>query len=460
MQDQNQQSSLGQEYKAQETKSEASSYRLITRSLTGDAVDTWGLQRILERKVVASDFVSFQCFTTGRNVDIYVVDSGVNANHVEFYSSEPGETRVSVLFDAFGGHGEDHLGHGTHMASLIAGQQVGFAVNAHLHIVKVFDRELAVNPDHIVAGLDRAIQHHQQKKSVRPSVLNLSFSTVKSGRIDRKIQEAVAAGMVVVCAAGNNNQEATMYSPAHLAEVITVGAIDAHNQLVSGERGSNFGSSVDILAPGFEVEGAGASNDRDYFKTSGSSVSAAYAAGVCACYLEQFPKADPFQVKEFLIRTATIGEAQFSQQATAQATPNRILFYEMQKLSPRWVDNNTTLVGIFFWGQEARAQVQCNSRTGSTLKYEVVDGHLPEGLVMTAAGEITGQLSPYRSEFGEKTQYYTFLIRATDTNGSTDRLFYCVATEEAEIQKENFTDAYLVELSKALCGCGCGCCSS
>ncbi len=438
-----------------------SSYRLITRSLTGDAVDTWGLHRILERKIVATDFVSFQCFNTGRGVDVYVVDSGIQAQHIEFYSSDPDEKRVNILFDAFGGGGEDHIGHGTHMASIIAGQQVGFAVNAHLHIVKVFDRELVVNPDHVVAGLEHAIQHHQQKTSGRPSVLSLSFSTVKSGRIDKKIQEALAAGMTVVCAAGNHAQEASQFSPAHLGEIITVGAIDQQNQFITGEKGSNYGAQVDILAPGFEVEGAGIANDRTYYKISGSSVSAAYTAGVCACYLEQFPSADPFQVKELVIRSATTGAVDFGATEIGEATPNRILFYEMQKLAPRWIDNNTTLVGIFFWGQEARGQVQCSSRTDADLQFAIVDGHLPEGLTLNSSGEIRGQLSPYRDQFGEKTQYYTFLVRATDVNGSTDRLFYCVATEEAEIQKENFTDAYLVELSKAACACcGCGCCSS
>ena len=254
----------------------------------------WGLDRIDQRETELNDTYNYTL--TGAGVSVYVFDSGINSSHEEFTGRiEPG---FNVINDAYGT--EDCSGHGSHTASLIGGTTYGVAKQVKLIPVRVLNcRSGNSSSATLYTAINWVIEHHQTGV---PAIINLSVGMSKSIAFNEAAQALIADGLIVVGAAGNQNRDACLYSPASEPSVISVGGIDRAALRASY---SNYGSCVDIFAPGSDLVGAWFGSTDIYRSSSGTSNAAPIVSGIVALMLEDNPSLTQSQVKERLKTNAT-----------------------------------------------------------------------------------------------------------------------------------------------------------
>jgi subtilisin family serine protease len=264
----------------------------------GDTQPTppWGLDRIDQRTPALDGLYTYQ--STGKGVTAYIVDTGLRYTHEDFSG------RASFGFDAFGGNGSDCQGHGTHVAGTVGGTRYGVAKEVSLVSVRVLDCSGGGTTASVIAGLDWIVAN-----ATRPAVANLSLSGGGNTALDDAIRRVVAAGVTVAVSAGNKSMTACYFSPARVAEVITVGATDDTDAPASF---TNYGSCVDLYAPGVSIVSAGAGSDNASAIKSGTSMSAPHTAGVAALVLEGSPSASPQLVSATLADWSTKRIVRFS----------------------------------------------------------------------------------------------------------------------------------------------------
>ncbi len=247
----------------------------------------WGLDRIDQLGIPLSG--SFTYETTGSTVDAYIFDTGIRPDHFEFTGRiKPGYNTIST-----GLAPDDDNGHGTHVAGILGGTKYGVAKGINLIPVKVLDRFGTGTFTQIIAGIDWAIANH----TTRPAVGNVSISGPVSVGLDEAIRRAIADGIVMCVAAGNNAVDASTASPGRVAEAITVGSVTNTDQWSAF---SNFGTGVDILAPGTNITSAWHTGINDISVISGTSMATPHVAGVSALYLEKFPGTAPNRLEQGL----------------------------------------------------------------------------------------------------------------------------------------------------------------
>lgn len=247
----------------------------------------WGLDRIDQQGIPLSG--SFTYETTGSTVDAYIFDTGIRPDHLEFTG------RIKTGYNAIstGLSPDDDNGHGTHVAGILGGTKYGVAKGINLIPVKVLDKFGTGTFTQIIAGIDWAIANH----TVQPAVGNVSISGPVSVGLDEAIRRAVADGIVMCVAAGNNAVDASTASPGRVTEAITVGSVTNADQWSAF---SNFGTSVDILAPGTSITSAWHTGVNDINVISGTSMATPHVSGVSALYLEKFPGTAPDKVEQGL----------------------------------------------------------------------------------------------------------------------------------------------------------------
>lgn len=270
---------------------------------------TAGLDRIDQRNSLLNGIYTYTA--TGSGVHAYVIDSGIRGTHADFGG------RVVAGFDAFadGQNGNDCFGHGTHVAGTIGSATFGVAKNVTLHSVRVLNCSGGGTVSGIVAGIDWVTGNH-----IKPAVANISVSANGvSTSLDAAISKSVAAGVTFVVAAANNGADACGYSPARVPNAITVGAVGSND-----ERGgfSNFGSCLDIFAPGVGIVSLSNADDTSSTKKSGTSMASPHAAGVAALFLETNQLASPATVANAIINSSTTG----SVTNAGAGSPNRLLY--------------------------------------------------------------------------------------------------------------------------------------
>ncbi|HSK74252.1 MAG TPA: S8 family peptidase, partial [Pyrinomonadaceae bacterium] len=252
----------------------------------------WGLDRIDQRTVSLDGNYNFT--SMGSGVHVYVIDSGIRPTHNEFGG------RVVLSYDAVkdGQNGNDCYGHGTHVAGIIGSNTFGVAKNSMLHAVRVLNCSGGGSSSNLIAAIDWITAHH-----AKPAVVNISLTMGGvSTTLDSAIKKSIAAGVTYVIAAGNHSQDACNYSPARTPEAITVGATNSLDQRAGF---SNFGSCVDIFAPGTSIVSTWLSSDTAIATGSGTSMASPHAAGVAALYLENNPSALPSDVGTAMFQAAT-----------------------------------------------------------------------------------------------------------------------------------------------------------
>jgi aqualysin 1 len=271
---------------------------------------TWGLDRIDQESLPLN--ASYVYSSTASGVTAYVIDTGVLSAHEEF------EGRVAKGYSAIkGGTGtEDCNGHGTHVAGTIAGKTYGVAKKATIVPVRVLGCSGQGSWSGVIAGLDWAAQHHADGA---PAVANLSLGGGVSDSVDQAVRGLIQDGVTVVVAAGNSNADACNTSPARVLDAMTVGATTDSDARAGY---SNFGTCLDIFAPGSGITSAWHSSTTAINTISGTSMAAPHVAGAAALYLSSVPTADPAEVARVLVADATKAKVT----SAGAGSPNLLLF--------------------------------------------------------------------------------------------------------------------------------------
>jgi hypothetical protein len=239
-----------------------------TQTLPTDG-SLWGLDRIDQRDMKDG---LYHYERTGAGVNVYVIDSGIRTSHLEFGG------RAAVAFDAFGGDGQDCFGHGTLVAGTIGGWTYGVAKGVNLFGVRVLDCQGNSDASIIIAGVDWVTANH-----VGRAIVNISLSIPPSAALDFAVTNSIYTGLPYVVAAGNNGADACNYSPARVPAAYTVGATDIYDQRASF---SNFGTCVDLFAPGQNIRSAWYTSDTATILSSGTSMAAPHVTGIVALQIQ------------------------------------------------------------------------------------------------------------------------------------------------------------------------------
>jgi len=253
------------------------------------------LDRIDQRSGELDAFYNYP--RTGTGVHVYIVDTGVWIQHNDFGG------RAFALWDfqpfsSIGGYvtGEDN--HGTLSASAVGSKTWGVAKNCLLYSVRVFDNATQQGTaSDIAAGLQQ-ILNDVINNNKKPAVVNISLETPKTafgaGSMETAVRNLINNGITVVSGAGNNSADASNFSPGWMPEAINVGASTGipGPSVDSRASYSNFGSSVDVYAPGadsgWSVRNAGHNTTYGFDGNCCTSIAAPEVTGVIALYLEQF----------------------------------------------------------------------------------------------------------------------------------------------------------------------------
>jgi subtilisin family serine protease len=269
---------------------------------------TWGLDRIDQRSLPLSTTYTYDVDGTG--VHSYILDTGIRASHTGFGG------RVSSGYTAItDGRGTDDCnGHGTHVAGTVGSSTWGVAKNTDLVAVRVLGCNGSGTNSGVIAGIDWVAANH-----VKPAVANMSLGGGASSALDAAVANAVAAGVTFVVSGGNSNANACNYSPARAPSAITVGATTSTDARASY---SNFGTCLDIFAPGSGITSAWSTSNTATNTISGTSMASPHVAGAAALYLQDNPNATPAAVTSALIGSATANTVT----SPGTGSPNRLLF--------------------------------------------------------------------------------------------------------------------------------------
>ncbi|KAJ3048514.1 serine protease [Rhizophlyctis rosea] len=253
----------------------------------------WGLDRISHREPGFKGLYAYPA-DGGKNVDIYILDTGVNINHTDF----EGRARHGQSFSDEGQR--DGNGHGTHVAGIAAGRTYGVAKAASIVSLKVLDNDGTGPISAVIAGIDWVVRN---MNSSSRAVVNMSLGRGgKSQAMNDIVTAAMGRGVVFAAAAGNDDVNACGTSPADSGSVMTVGASDENDNRASF---SNWGRCVDIFAPGANITSAAHTSNTATRVYSGTSQAAPHVAGMMAIVLQMFPAATPVQIYDTLRDIAT-----------------------------------------------------------------------------------------------------------------------------------------------------------
>jgi subtilisin family serine protease len=281
-------------------------------SATQSPTPSWGLDRIDQRNLPLNNSYTYP--TVAANVHAYVLDTGIRFSHNDFGG------RATSGFDAVdGGSADDCHGHGTHVSGTVGGTSYGVAKGVALVGVRVLNCSGSGSTSGIVAGIDWVTNN-----AIKPAVANMSLGGGANTALDNAVANSIASGVAYSIAAGNgdifgNPQNACNTSPARTATAITVGATQSNDAKASF---SNYGTCLDIFAPGVSITSAWYSSNTATNTISGTSMAAPHVAGAAALVLSAHPTWTPQQVRDELVNTATTGVVG----NPGSGSPNRLLF--------------------------------------------------------------------------------------------------------------------------------------
>ena len=269
---------------------------------------TWGIDRIDQRNLPLSGTYTYNF--NGAGVHAYIIDTGIRATHQQFGG------RVSGGFTAINdGNGtNDCNGHGTHVSGTVGSATYGVAKGVSLHPVRVLDCTGSGSTSGVIAGVNWVTQNR-----VLPAVANMSLGGGVSTALDTAVANSIASGVTYAIAAGNSNANACNSSPARVATALTVGSTTTTDARSSF---SNFGTCVDVFAPGSSITSTWNTSDTATNTISGTSMATPHVAGVAALYLSQFGSQSAATVAAAIVGNATTGVVG----NPGTGSPNRLLF--------------------------------------------------------------------------------------------------------------------------------------
>lgn len=258
--------------------------------------EIWGLSRVGSRAMPDPYSSATYSYTPedGNSVKVYVLDTSVRTTHNDFGG------RAVFGYNAVGDNqNDDRNGHGTHCAGTVAGTLYGVAKQASIVAIKVLNDYGFGSTAGIIEGIEWMVQDVGQGAGVG----SMSLGGGANAAMDQAVNDADAAGVPVVVAAGNSDADACLSSPARAEGAITVGSTDISDGLSSF---SNWGTCVSILAPGSNIKSAWIDNDDSTANLSGTSMACPHVAGEVAAIRSANPSLLPAQVKAVLYESATI----------------------------------------------------------------------------------------------------------------------------------------------------------
>jgi len=281
----------------------------------------WGLDRIDQHNLPLNS--QFTYTANGTGVVIYILDTGIRKTHAQF------GVRADYINNGLGGNfvgdanpdAADCHGHGTHVAGIAAGIGYGVAKNARIRAGRVVDCLGNGSTSMVIAGMDWIYAN-----GYRPGVVNMSLGYGDVQSVRDMAGRLYTKGFVVVAAAGNGDfagtpQNACQQSPAGYANALTVGSTTSADHESSF---SNYGSCVDLLAPGSSIKSAWIGSDTASYTQSGTSMATPHVAGVAALYLDLHPTALPSTVNNAIKVNATSGVITLNNPFSG--TPNKLLY--------------------------------------------------------------------------------------------------------------------------------------
>lgn len=282
----------------------------VMRAITVQPAATWGIDRVDQRDLPLS--ITYEYNADGTGVTAYIIDTGIRFDHTEFGG------RAVKGYDAVtsGGTAADCNGHGTHVSGTVGGSTYGIAKNVRLVAVRVLDCNGSGTTSGVIAGIDWVTGDHA---AGAPAVANMSLGGGASTSLDNAVTNSINDGVTYGIAAGNSNADACNYSPARVGSALTVASTTSTDARSSF---SNYGTCVDIFAPGSSITSAWYTSATATNTISGTSMATPHVVGAAALYLQTNNAATPAEVASALKNNATPNKVT----SPGTGSPNLLLY--------------------------------------------------------------------------------------------------------------------------------------
>lgn len=383
----------------------------VVRASATQSGAVWGLDRIDQRSLPLNG--SYVYDTAASNVKVYIIDTGIRITHQEF-----GGRAIWGTNQTGDGNNTDCGGHGTHVAGTVGSSTYGVAKSVKLVAVKVLGCNGSGSNSGIIAGINWAVSN----KGSATAIANMSLGGGRDQASNDAVNTAVNKGLFIAVAAGNENQDACNVSPASAEKALTVGATTRSDRRADpndwgytqagSPLGSNYGSCVDLFAPGTGITSTLSTGDTAVSGATwnGTSMATPHVAGAAALILAANPSYTPDQIRAALLNGATTGKL-----SNLGGSVDRLLFTNPGggTTDPAPTPNTQTYTGSVAAGQ--------NSYQPNTTGFNYAGGTLKASLSGPAGTDF--DLYLYRYQNGAWN-----VVAQSDGSTSTEGVTYTAAS--------------------------------
>lgn len=377
------------------------------QALTTQSNATWGLDRVNQRSLPLDATYSYA--STGAGVTAYVIDTGILASHQEF----TGRVGSGYTAIADGNGTTDCNGHGTHVSGTVGGTTYGVAKGVTLVPVRVLDCTGSGSSSGVIAGIDWMV-------GVAPagSVANMSLGGGFSSTLNSAVANAVSKGITMVVAAGNSSADACSSSPSSEPSAITVGATTSTDAMASY---SNYGTCVDLFAPGSSITSSWYTSTSATAVLSGTSMATPHVTGIAALVAAANPGFTPAQVTSSITQNATSGKV------TGLGTgSSNLLAYSLPTniAAPTYTVAVKSIAGSSGktgngWSAKATTTIYDTNTSSSNLPNATISGRFGNGSTGSCLTGSTGSCVISGPKLSNSTPSITFTVTGVSGSGYT-----------------------------------------